>query len=246
MLRRTSCFLRYTYPLPIVLLFFQEVNGLAPTTPYWFEPFLYEWDRTLFGELPAIALSSWVNKPLSELMHALYFTYYLILIGGLLVAWYGQGENKLAARAKGISGNVPPGPAFSSMITGMTFAFLLSFIHFPFLPARGPWENPELMFPLPPLEGFLFKPLVDFIIERGAVPGGCFPSSHVAGSWGIVMGLTNMHRRAAVWLGIATLGMSGACVYTRYHHGVDVVAGLLVGLFGGWMGRMISERLDCS
>ena len=248
MMRGFACFLRYSYPLPIVLFFFQEVrltvNAVSPETPYWFEPYLYAWDQAIFGELPAVALADWVTKPLTELMHAFYFAYYLILIGGLLVAWYGVENSMPAEEAKKRhigETNLPPGPGFSLVITAMTLAFVLSFLHYPFLPARGPWENPELMSGLPQFHGVIFKPLIDLIIGHGAVSGGCFPSSHVAASWGTVLGLGAVHRRAALWFGIVAIGMSVACVYTRYHHGVDVPAGLLVGLLGGWIGRKLAE-----
>ncbi|MFQ5738873.1 MAG: phosphatase PAP2 family protein [Acidobacteriota bacterium] len=90
---------------------------------------------------------------------------------------------------------------------------------------------------LPPMRGFVFTALINSIIERGAVSGGCFPSSHVAGAWGAVMGLSTTHRRAVRVFGFLATGMSFACVYTRYHHAIDVLAGLLIGLGAGWWVR---------
>ncbi|MGH9459905.1 MAG: phosphatase PAP2 family protein, partial [Vicinamibacteria bacterium] len=104
-----------------------------------------------------------------------------------------------------------------------------------------PWENPELMAGLPAFQGVVFTPLIEWIIERGAVSGGCFPSSHVAGSWGMVLGLTAHHRRAPLVLGFFAVGMSAACIYTRYHHGVDVPAGLLAGVVGAWTARTLTH-----
>jgi membrane-associated phospholipid phosphatase len=99
-----------------------------------------------------------------------------------------------------------------------------------------------LMAELPAFRGVLFTPLVEWIIDRGAVSGGCFPSSHVAGSWGTVLGLAAHQRRAALVLAFFAVGMSVACIYTRYHHGVDVPAGLLAGLLGAWIGRTLTRR----
>ena len=67
----------------------------------------------------------------------------------------------------------------------LMLAFFFSFLWFPWLPARGPWESPELMAGLPAFQGIVFTPIIEWIIERGAVSGGCFPSSHVpeAGAW---------------------------------------------------------------
>jgi membrane-associated phospholipid phosphatase len=95
---------------------------------------------------------------------------------------------------------------------------------------------------LTPFEGFFFVPLIEKIIAAGSVSGGCFPSSHVAGSWGVVFGLARFHRRAALAMGLLAAGMSFACVYTRYHHVVDVPAGFLAGLAGALIARRFRSR----
>ena len=117
----------------------------------------------------------------TEILHAFYFSYYFILIGGVTIAWFGP---------KGTTRQ--PGPGFETAITSMRLAFFFSFMWFPWLPARGPWENPELMAGLPAFQGIVFTPIIEWIIERGAVSRGCFPSSHVAGSWGMVLGLAGL------------------------------------------------------
>ncbi len=134
---------------------------------------------------------------------------------------------------------MPPGPGFRLALTSMTLAFLLAFLNYPMLPARGPWENAELLSGLPPFQGWMFTPLVERIISYGAVSGGCFPSAHVAGTWGVVVGVASCHRRAGAGLAVLAAGMSFACIYTRYHHAVDVRAGLICGLVGGWLGRQL-------
>lgn len=225
-------FFRYSYPLLLVLFFFEEVqytvNALGPESPHWFEPYLYAADRFLFGELPALLLDPFVGPIQNELVHAFYFSYYFILIGGIVFAWLGAEKRR-------------PGRGFQTTLTAAMSAFFLCFVWYPFLPARGPWENGELTATLTPFEGFLFTPIIEGIIERGAVSGGCFPSSHVGGSWGIVFGLYPFHRRAALRLGFFALGMSAACVYTRYHHFVDVPTGFLAGLLGALIAHSISR-----
>jgi membrane-associated phospholipid phosphatase len=226
-------FFRYSYPLLLVLLFFEEVqytvNALRPELPHWFEPHLYAADRFLLGELPAVLLDPFVGLLLNELFHAFYLSYYFILIGGVVFAWLGDGRSH-------------PGPAFQRTLTGVIAAFVLCFVWYPFLPARGPWENEGLVAGLTPFEGLFFTPLIETIIDEGAVSGGCFPSSHVGGSWAVVFGLLPLHRRAALVFGFFALGMSASCVYTRYHHFVDVPAGLLAGLLGAVLARTLSRR----
>jgi membrane-associated phospholipid phosphatase len=211
-----------------MVFFFEEVhqtvNALWPREPYWFESRLYAADRFLFGDLPSILLNPSTGLLQNELMHAFYFSYYFIVIGGAVRAWLGEGSPR-------------PGPALAPTVTAIVTAFLLCFVWYPFLPARGPWENRELMSTLVPFEGGLFVPMVEALLERGAVSGGCFPSSHVSASWAVVFALAPFHRRAAFVCGFFALGLSLACVYTRYHHGVDVPAGFLAGVAGAAIGR---------
>ncbi len=224
-------FLRYSYPLLLMVFFFEEVhqtvNALWPNAPYWFESQLYAADRLLFGDLPSILLNPSTGLLQDELMHAFYFSYYFIVIGGVVLAWLGSGSPR-------------PGPAFLTTLTSVVTAFLLCFIWYPFLPARGPWENGELMAALTPFERRFFVPVVEALLDRGAVSGGCFPSSHVAASWAVVLGLARFHPRGALVCGAFASGLSFACVYTRYHHGVDVPAGLLAGIAGAAIGYWAS------
>ena len=90
-------------------------------------------------------------------------------------------------------------------------------------------------------DGFLFTPLVHWIIDGAAVSGGCFPSAHVSGAVGLTIGLAPAHRRLARWFGLVTVGLSVSCVYTRYHHAVDIFAGLLIGLAGGLFGYLLTH-----
>ena len=237
--RRVGRFLRYTYPALLLTPFFEEVrftvNATRPSRPYWFEAYLYAADGALFGTTPAVAISAVPAPALDELMHALYFSYYPLIIGGIVTAWIGS------KRA-----GATPGYGFHTM-TSMMLGFFFAYVWYPFLPARGPWENPELMSGVREFDGFLFTPLIQWIIERAAVSGGCFPSAHVAGTWGLIVGLAAAHRRQAVWFSLVAAGLGVSCVYTRYHHAVDVFAGLIVGLAGGALGPALtsSPRVSC-
>ncbi len=212
-------FFRYSYPLLLILFYFEEgaqtVNAMWADAPHWFEPYLYAADEAVFGVLPAVALNPWVGPLQDEILHGFYFSYYLILLGGVVTAWMGR------------KGERAPGAGFQTTLTSVITAFFFCFIWYPFLPARGPWENPELMAGMTPFEGFVFVPLIERIIQHGAVSGGCFPSSHVAGAWGIVFGLLRFHRKRAFVFGFFALGMSVSCVYTRYHHGIAVPVGFV-------------------
>jgi membrane-associated phospholipid phosphatase len=234
--RRVGRFLRYTYPALLLTPFFEEVRftvtALGPGRAYWFEPHLYAIDRALFGTTPAVAISQAPVPLLDELMHAFYFSYYPIIIGGIVIAWLG---NDPVTR---------PGRGFHTAITSMMLSFFFSYVWYPFLPARGPWENAELMAGLREFQGYVFVPLVRWMIDGVAVSGGCFPSAHVAGTWGLVVGLAPAHRAQAAWFGLLAAGLSVSCVYTRYHHAVDIAAGLLAAAAGGAVAYALTRGSD--
>jgi membrane-associated phospholipid phosphatase len=95
---------------------------------------------------------------------------------------------------------------------------------------------------LRPFDGWLFTRLIEAIIAGAAVSGGCFPSAHVSGAWALTFGLYATDRRAAFWFGLLAMGLSIACVYTRYHHGVDVLAGLTVAAVAATLGFRLTRH----
>jgi membrane-associated phospholipid phosphatase len=227
--------LRYTYPALLLTPFFEEValtvNAVFPNAPHWFEGWLFAADQALFGGIPAVMLSERGGPILDEIMHAFYFAYFPLIIGGIVLAWTG-GPGK----------HERPGAGFHTAFTGMMLGFFLSYVWYPFLPARGPWEHPEVMSGLRHFDGWVFTRIIQKIIDGAAVSGGCFPSAHVSGAWALTFGLYPTHRTTARWFGLVALGLSIACVYTRYHHGVDVLAGFTVGAIGAAIGYRLTRR----
>jgi len=234
--REVFRFLRYTYPALLLTPFFEEVaftvNAVFPNAPHWFEGWLFAADRALFGGIPAVMLSERGGPILDEIMHAFYFAYFPLIIGGIVVAWTG-----------GVGGRGRPAAGFHTAFTGMMLGFFLSYVWYPFLPARGPWEHPEIMAGLRSFDGWVFTRIIQRIIDGAAVSGGCFPSAHVSGAWALTFGLYANHRKTARWFGLVALGLSVACVYTRYHHGVDVLAGFAAGAIGAAIGYRLTRRV---
>ena len=72
--------------------------------------------------------------------------------------------------------------------------------------------------------------------------GGCFPSAHVSGTWALTFGLALSRPKSAFWFGLLALGLSVACVYTRYHHAVDVFAGVAVAAVAAAIGYFLTRR----
>ena len=228
-------YLRHMYPLGLVIFYFEEVayfvNALWTDAPYWFEPLLFAADRSLFSGSPTVLLNSLVGMPQDEIMHFFYFSYYLIVLGGGTLAYLSSPIRK-----------DPTAAAFQLAITSVTASFLFAFIWYPYLPARGPWETAELMSGLTPFQGIIFTPWIETIIAHGAVSGACFPSGHVAGSFGMTFGLLPHHRRVGRLCLFLACGMAVSCVYTRYHHAVDIFAGLACAALGYAFARLTTHN----
>jgi hypothetical protein len=232
--RSVARFLRYTYPALLLTPFFEEVsltvNAAAPAAPYWFEQYLFDADRMLFGSIPSVTLSEAGNPLLDEIMHAFHLAYFPLIVGGIVIAWNG-----------GRRARVTPGGGFDRAMLSMMLGFFLSYVWYPFLPARGPWEHPDVMAGLRLFDGWIFGPLSKVLIAgAAAVSGGCFPSAHVSGTWALTFGLYATHRKASPWFGALAVGLSVACVYTRYHHAVDVFAGLAVAAVAATIGHRLT------
>ena len=135
-----------------------------------------------------------------------------------------------------------PAAGFHTAFTCMLLGFLLSYVWYPFLPARGPWEHPEVMSGLRPFGGWVFTRIIGVIIDGAAVSGGCFPSAHVSGTWALTFGLYADPPQGGALVRAGALGLSVACVYTRYHHGVDVLAGFTVGAIAAAIGFHLTRR----
>lgn len=234
--RSVARFLRYTYPALLLTPFFEEVsltvNAAAADAPYWFEHSLFNADRMLFGSIPSVTLSQAGNPLLDEIMHAFHLAYFPLIIGGIALAWNG-----------GRRGRVTPGSGFHAAMTSMMLGFFLSYVWYPFLPARGPWEHPDVMAGLRSFGGWVFTPVSQRLIAGAAVSGGCFPSAHVSGTWALAFGLYATNRRASLCFGALAVGLSVACVYTRYHHAVDVFAGLAVAAIAAAIGYRLTREV---
>jgi len=82
------------------------------------------------------------------------------------------------------------------------------------------------------------------------VKGGCFPSSHVAGAITYALCCARYGGgRMTLLVGFLATGIVGATVYLGYHHAVDPLAGIVVGLgsykLGVWLlGRRGEDPLE--
>ena len=101
-------------------------------------------DRALFGGIPAVMLSERGGPVLDDHARVL-----------LLVLPVDHRRDCVRLDGRG-GGGETPAPGFETAFTCMMLGFLLSYVWYPFLPARGPWENPAVMSGLRPFDGWVF------------------------------------------------------------------------------------------
>lgn len=222
-------FFRLFYPLFFFLPIYKQVGDI---NRLWIG---FEWDTLLsladqmvFGFQPAWLWSQvWPQAWVSEIFHFAYFTYYFQFAGFALILFYVK-KTELE---------------FHRFMTGIGFAFYACNFLFLFFPALGPHAmggHSQVLSSKP--EGYVFTAIMHWIYQF-EIPGGHFPSAHVALTTVTILAV-KAHRfeRAILWpLGLLLIAST---VYCGYHYAIDVWGGLGIGVLAyyaanQWTGKLI-------
>ncbi len=212
------------YPLVLYgLLYYQTGLINRVVVPRFLDGFFMNLDVWIFGEFPAFFLrGKHGNAFLDEFFHFFYFSYYLIIpLTGILLF---RKDVKL----------------FESFVFQLSSLFYLCFAIFILLPVEGPIAlRNEYYHP-----GGPFQTMVDFSYAKGENPGAAFRSSHVAATFlGAWWGSTHFKRmKISYWL--TCLFLSISTVYCMFHYAVDVMGGLLLGLFAILTFNRVGRKRD--
>jgi membrane-associated phospholipid phosphatase len=223
-------FMRNLYPAMLYPLFYSQMQiAVHWVLPGFLDAQLVNFEQAIFGVDPNVWLTGLQSPILNEWMMFGYFAYYpLIPCVALLLHFKGR-----------------PGDAHR-MLTAVSIAFVLSYIGFVLYPIEGPRYFFADQFN-GPLEGWFFVPLVNRIIEGGAIHGGCMPSSHTAVALVILWWVRRTNRRLSVWLAPIVFTLFVATVWGRFHYVSDVAVGWLVGAAGlflaDWLDRYRSKTV---
>lgn len=170
------------------------------------------WDRSVFGTDPARTLAGALPwRPLSELLHLAYFSYYAIIYVPAFL-FYVRPRNRRG---------------FHDIVWAFTIAMVASFVVFSLYPVEGP------RYAWPPPEGVPDGPvrrLVLSVLEAGSSRGTAFPSSHVANAVAIALAALRWRRWVGLGLTIATIMLGFGAIYGGFHYATDVIAGLALGV----------------
>jgi len=194
----------------------------------WASGYLARADVGLFGVHPTVWVERWYGSPLDEVLSLCYLSYYLL---GLMITvpWFVRGRREQVFALGAIVGTT----------------YVINYGLFYLLPAEGPRFLSAVGDSAGPhVQGPVFAPLLRRLLgDAGVVKGGCFPSSHVAGAITYALCCARYGgRRMTTLIGFFATGIVGATVYLGYHHAVDPLAGIVVGLLSYKLGIRLLER----
>lgn len=201
--------------------------GLGRTALH--DPLVIAWETALFGTSPTLALSArWPARPLSELLHLGYLSYYAVIY--VPPAWLWWRATRDPARRD----------AFAAATWTVWLAFVACYAVFAWLPVQGPWYQWPAPATVPDGPA---RALVQALLRAGSSRGTAFPSSHVAVSVAQTLALAQVAPRLGVATAVATALLATGAVYGGFHYAVDVVAGAGVGIVIGALGPRLHTRL---
>ncbi|HET6204864.1 MAG TPA: phosphatase PAP2 family protein [Planctomycetota bacterium] len=198
---------RFVLAYLLVFVAFRALGGIVEfVSPDDREWHLIALDRRIFGTDPTRALGAVASPALTELLQVVYASFYLLpVVLGLALARAGKWR------------------AFEFCLTAVALGFLLSYLGYLLVPARGP----ERFLPHDrPLEGIAAAAGLRLWIDRvEPIKRDCFPSGHAEVSFLVAALAWRFHRPAFRLLGPVAALLAFSTVYLRYHYAVDVLAG---------------------
>ncbi|MBD3257333.1 hypothetical protein GF377_02780 [candidate division GN15 bacterium] len=212
-------FVRLLYPALLFTSFYRQTGDLM----FLFFDQFYDWqlvafERAVFGVHPTLYIDSnllnvWLNEPF---MFG-YFMYYPMIPAFLL---------PLFIRRERL--------VIKQFLTTACIVFFASYLLFSLYPTEGPRWHFAAEY-LHTVDGPVFRPMVNFVIEEGAVRGGAMPSSHTAIAVVIMLFLFRYHR---VWGWISApvvVLLAIGTFWGRFHYVSDTIAGIVMAVLATWL-----------
>jgi membrane-associated phospholipid phosphatase len=207
-------FFRILYPCLLFGLFYEQTGGLMKLFfPNFLDYQLTAFEQAIFGIEPTLWLdNNLINVWITEILSMCYFSYYLML-PTFLIALYFMKRYDIIKRA----------------LTAICLTFFISYLLFFLYPIEGPRYFFDGQY-IHNIAGPIFRPLVDLAIEKGAVHGGCMPSTHVAVALVMLISIAREYRWTGWFLIPLNIGLAMGTVYGRFHYVSDVIVGTVIGI----------------
>ena len=208
-----GAWLRDLHPLILLPLLYAELPLLNSSVwgGHYFDDLIIGWERALFGMQPAHDFAAAAPWPwLSEVLHAAYVSYYLIIyVPPLLIGWrVGR-------------------PALRDAVFTLSLVFFAHYLVFVWFPVEGPFYR--IAGPPADVQGLPMYSLARAILDAGASRGAAFPSSHVGVSVAASIVCWRWLKPVAPVVTLLAVGLAFGAVYGGYHYAIDAIAGAAFG-----------------
>ncbi|MFQ5498491.1 MAG: phosphatase PAP2 family protein [Candidatus Zixiibacteriota bacterium] len=207
-------FVRVLYPAVLFSLFYQLTGGtMFLFFDHFLDPGLTQFEHMVMGINSTLYIDQHLlNVWLNELFSFCYFCYYAMIPGFLWLCYAKRHDDII-----------------QSFWTVAGLTFFPSYLLFFSFPIEGPrWFFADLF--QHDVEGFIFRPLVNLVIDNGAVRGGCMPSTHVAIALVILIFCRRHFPRLYRPLLAVNVGLAIGTVWGRFHYISDVIVGTAIAL----------------
>lgn len=215
---RVVVFVRLLYPVIVMTFFYQYSGKLVMTvTPQFFDGDITAMEKAILGINPTLWLDGHLNIVVTEILSAGYFSYYFLIPGLALVLFFTRRDREIRR-----------------FMTATCVTFFVSYLAFILYPVAGPRFHFFVQYQNE-ITGFLFRPLVQIVIDNAAYHGGAMPSSHVAEAIIVMLFAIRNFRRKAYFLIIVVLGLALGTIYGRFHYVSDVIIGTVMAFIIYWL-----------
>ena len=220
--QKTGQVLHDLYPLLLLPALYSELGvmslGLGLDSTLARDLVVQQWESAMFGGQISY---EWIRTApsvfWSGVLHGAYLVYYPIVILGPLL---------LVARGFPERGR--------RVLLALMIAYIACYVVFAVFPVAGP--NYAFEHPTGAVREVWSARLVYRLLSGASAFGTAFPSSHVAAAVATTTALWYVWRRLAVTFIVPAVLLVVGTVYCQMHYGVDVVAGMAIGIAAGWVG----------
>lgn len=208
---RPMRFIRLLYPV-LLMVFFYQFSGklVGVVVPQFFDVQVAGLEKAILGAHPTFWLDNYLNVFVSDLLSAAYFSYYFLIPGLALLLFFAKRDREIRR-----------------FMAATCVTFFASYLMFILYPVMGPRFYFEGMYQHE-IIGFVFRPLVNFILDNAAFKGGAMPSSHVAEALIVLLFAIRNYGRKAYFLIPVVAGLALGTVYGRFHYASDVIVGVVM------------------
>jgi len=215
------------YPLAIMPPLYTELAtlNLAVHGGHFFDGVILGIEQAIFGGQPSYFLSRRLPYlPLSEVLHASYLSYYVIIYGPPLLLY-----------ALGRRGD------FRRLVFQLMLTFFVCYLFFVYFPVMGP----RYLFPAPDgvlAQGPVYR-LAHRLLQAGSSRGAAFPSSHVAVTTAQTILVFRFLPRLGPIVALLALGLAFGAVYGGFHYATDAIAGFLLAVLIAFLAPAVRRAL---